>query len=183
MTLSYVSEPFILSRDHCACAVTPLRCVGRALAATHHPMHVHTPRSCLSHHDCTWPHCMLTPAYDLPTMPAAACAAIALKDGLWGWSHSAARRDRYMDPAATAELLPRPPAPWEWMNPKIPSFNFSASGLVAAGMCVAYMVTGMTGLEQYCLPLTPGAVYKSSDVVLKQRVWQMWGYSRVTMRQ
>lgn len=126
--------------------------------------------------------CQPRPAPLLHT--AAACALLAIKDGLWGWSHRphAARETAKYHGAQEDLDTAAPPAPWEWLIPQLPVLQLSGSGTAAAAMCGLYMWTGMSGLDEYALPLTPGAVYKSSDVVLKQRVWQKWGYSHVTMR-
>ena len=54
--------------------------------------------------------------------------------------------------------------------------------MACAGMCLAYMVTGMSGLDEIALPITPGAVYKMQDVALKHRVWKSWGLEGAAMR-
>jgi hypothetical protein len=47
---------------------------------------------------------------------------------------------------------------------------------------MTYMFTGMSGLDEPALPITPGAVYKSQDVALKHRVWKSWGFEGSAMR-
>ena len=60
--------------------------------------------------------------------------------------------------------------------------RWGACGLACVAMCVAFMCTGMSGLDEWALPTTPGAVYKSPDVAMKHRVWQTWGFENAAMR-
>lgn len=39
----------------------------------------------------------------------------------------------------------------------------------------------MSGLWRVALPLTPGAVFKSEDPALRQKVWELWGYGDAAM--
>jgi hypothetical protein len=47
---------------------------------------------------------------------------------------------------------------------------------------MGYLLTDLSGLEEWALPITPGAVYKGADVAFKQRVWEKWGYGDMPMR-
>ena len=60
--------------------------------------------------------------------------------------------------------------------------DLGGCGLACAFMCAAYMLTGMSGLDEVALPITPGAVYKMQDVALKHRVWKSWGLEGAAMR-
>ncbi|KAF5841315.1 hypothetical protein DUNSADRAFT_13589 [Dunaliella salina] len=110
----------------------------------------------------------------------AACAVMALKDGFAGWEH----RPTGSTYRSAEELLEgeREPMPWDIFFPKLPQLQMGACGLASAAMCVAYMMTGMSGLEWHALPDNPGAVYKSHDIVYKHYVWSKWGYGQNSMR-
>lgn len=60
--------------------------------------------------------------------------------------------------------------------------RLGATGWLCAAFALAYMRTGMSGLWRVALPLTPGAVFKSPDAALKQKVWELWGYGDAAMR-
>jgi len=114
-------------------------------------------------------------------MAWAACALVGVKDGVYGWSHRP--RQQSIADTSSAAVAGVPPPPWAFLIPSLPSFSFGGCGWSCAAMCASLMLTNMSGLDEWALPTTPGAVYKSSDVVLKHRVWKFWGYANVTMRQ
>lgn len=87
----------------------------------------------------------------------ATCLALAVKEYYWGWEH----QNRY---------LRRPREP-----------RVSAFGTSCISMCALYMWSGMSGLWRFSLPLTPGAVFKSEDSAMKQKVWELWGYGDAAM--
>lgn len=93
----------------------------------------------------------------LPSL-AAVCAFLALREFYVGWAH---RRGKYQ--LRTVGQL-------------------GGCGWASAAMCALYMWTGMAGLDGVCLPDTPGAVFKSDNVIEKQRVWARWGYHNAPMR-
>lgn len=85
------------------------------------------------------------------------CALLAMKE-LWaGWEH------------------------WTG-NARRRGHHLAGTGWSCVLMCLGYVMGGMAGLEEYALPTTPGAVYKSSDIARKQQVWEAWGYGNAYMR-
>ncbi len=117
-------------------------------------------------------------------MPAAVCALLAVKDGVYGWAHLPASGTRRIDYDAPEAFLAsqREPAPWDWLILRLPNFSFGPCGWASVAACAALMWTGMGGEVDGSLPMNPGAVYKSGDIVLKHRVWKRWGYEDATMR-
>ena len=120
----------------------------------------------------------------LCVVAAVLCALVAVKDGVWGWSHRPNSGSQSYDYSAPRAFLAsgREKAPWDWMILRLPDFYPGACGVAAAAMCVLYMWTGMGGEVDGSLPMNPGAVYKSGDIVVKHRVWKRWGYGDETMR-
>eukprot|EP00955_Chlamydomonas_euryale_P059173 357296-Chlamydomonas_euryale.AAC.5 len=104
------------------------------------------------------------------------CATVGAKELLLGWAHRPA-------PGAHADVV------WG-RGTGAPARAAGGGGgerwggcaKACALMCVAYMWTGLSGLDELALPTNPGAVYKSPDVATKHRVWQRWGFGSAAMR-
>jgi hypothetical protein len=109
---------------------------------------------------------------------------LAVKDGVWGWAHKQSSGANTLDYSRPASFLAsqQEPAPWDWLLLRLPAFNWGACGATSALMCAMYMWTGMGGELDHSLPMNPGAVYKSADIVTKHRVWKRWGYGEQAMR-
>ncbi len=113
------------------------------------------------------------------------CALLFLKDAVLGWSHnphSGSNAYNYQDPDSFVASETRTAAPWDFLLPKLPKFNPTWCGWSAVAMCVMYMWTGMGDGLDGSLPMNPGGVYKSPDIVNKHRVWTRWGYGDEVMR-
>lgn len=108
---------------------------------------------------------------------------MAVKDGVYGWSHRAHPASTILHAPPSSEMSQVEPPPWAFLFPRLLRVSLSACGRAAVAMCTALMATDMSGMEEWALPTTPGAVYKSGDVALKQRVWEHWGYGQVSMKQ
>ncbi|KAG1676463.1 hypothetical protein FOA52_002283 [Chlamydomonas sp. UWO 241] len=108
------------------------------------------------------------------------CAALAAKEIWFGWAHRPA-------PGALSEVM------WGTGGRSTSSSQrggrlqssqerWGGCARACALMCVAYMWTGMNGLDELALPTNPGAVYKNPDVSIKHRVWEKWGFGNAAMR-
>ncbi|GAX78180.1 hypothetical protein CEUSTIGMA_g5622.t1 [Chlamydomonas eustigma] len=100
----------------------------------------------------------------------AICAALAIKEIFFGWTH---------------RPVPDWSSEYRWRTAsKVPGSytQLGNTGFFCMVMCMAYMLTDLSGLDEWALPITPGAVYKGTDVAFKQRVWEKWGYGDMPMR-
>jgi hypothetical protein len=103
---------------------------------------------------------------------------VAAKEIWFGWAHRPA-------PGALSEVMwgtgGRSASSSQRGAPlQLSQERWGGCARACALMCVAYMWTGMNGLDELALPTNPGAVYKVRWVVLgagglrcKQMVW--WG--------